>query len=135
MVVDDEFGDVITALDKRRMARVLTNLLTNAEKYGDGAVAVRLDADDDWVWIYVDDAGEGVPEEDRDRIFERFNRASAANRRGASTGVGLGLALVAEHVRLHGGRVWVEDAPGAGARFAVELPRIEIDQEQDQDLA
>ena len=136
MVVDEEFGDVIAALDKRRMARVLTNLLTNADKYGDGAVAVRLDADDDWVWIYVDDAGEGVPEEDRDRIFERFNRASAANRRGASTGVGLGLALVAEHVRLHGGRVWVEDAPGAGARFAVELPRIEIDpDEQAQDLA
>ncbi len=127
MVVDEEFGDVITALDKRRVARVLTNLLTNADKYGDGAVAVRIDADEDWVWIYVDDAGEGVPEEDRDRIFERFNRASAANRRGASTGVGLGLALVAEHVRLHGGRVWVEDAPGSGARFAVELPRVEID--------
>lgn len=129
MAVDEEFGDVITALDKRRVARVLTNLLTNAEKYGDGAVAVRIDADADWVWIYVDDAGEGVPEEDRDRIFERFNRAGAAHRRGASTGVGLGLALVAEHVRLHGGRVWVEDAPGSGARFAVELPRVEIDHE------
>ena len=50
--------------------------------------------------------------------------------------VGLGLALVAENVRLHGGRVWVEDAPGAGARFAVELPRVEIHHdEQDQDLA
>jgi two-component system sensor histidine kinase MtrB len=127
MVVDEEFGDVITALDKRRIARVLTNLLTNADKYGDGAVAVRIDADDDWVWIYVDDAGEGVPEEDRDRIFERFNRAGAAHRRGSSTGVGLGLALVAEHVRLHGGRVWVENAPDAGARFAVELPRVDIE--------
>ena len=135
MVVDEDFGDVITALDKRRMARVLTNLLTNADKYGDGAVAVRIDADPDWVWIYVDDRGEGVPEEDRERIFERFNRAAAAHRRGASTGVGLGLALVAEHVRLHGGRVWVEDAPGAGARFAVELPRIEIDHGDEGDLA
>ena len=130
MVVDREFGDVIIALDKRRVARVLTNLLQNADKYGDGAVAVRIDADADWVWMYVDDAGEGVPEEDRDRIFERFNRAGAANRRGASSGVGLGLALVAEHVRLHGGRVWVEDAPSVGARFAVELPRVEIDHEQ-----
>lgn len=132
MVVDEELGDVITALDKRRIARVLTNLLINADKYGDGAVAVRIDADDDWVWIYVDDAGEGVPEEDRDRIFERFNRASAAHRRGSSTGVGLGLALVAEHVRLHGGRVWVEDAPGSGARFAVEIPRVEIDHDQSE---
>ncbi|MCO8126777.1 HAMP domain-containing histidine kinase [Acidimicrobiia bacterium EGI L10123] len=127
MVLDEDFDDVVTALDKRRIARVLTNLLTNADKYGDGAVAVRIDADPDWVWIYVDDRGEGVPEEDRDRIFERFNRAGAAHRRGASTGVGLGLALVAEHVALHGGRVWVEDAPEAGARFAVELPRVEID--------
>ena len=136
MVVDEEFGDVITALDKRRVARVLTNLLSNADKYGDGAAAVRIDADADWVWIYVDDRGEGVPEEDRDRIFERFNRAAAAHRRGASTGVGLGLALVAEHVRLHGGRVWVEDAPGGGARFAVELPRIEIDHDElEDDLA
>ena len=136
MVVDEEFDDVITALDKRRMARVLTNLLSNADKYGDGAVAVRIDADDDWVWIYVDDRGEGVRDEDRERIFERFNRAAAAHRRGASTGVGLGLALVAEHVRLHGGRVWVEDAPSSGARFAVELPRVEIDHDDGEgDLA
>lgn len=133
MVVDEEFGDVITAFDKRRVARVLTNLLTNADKYGEGAVAVRIDADERWVWIYVDDAGEGVPEEDRERIFERFNRAAAAHRRGASTGVGLGLALVAEHVHLHGGRVWVEDAPGGGARFAVELPRIELEEDPAED--
>ncbi|HEX4903494.1 MAG TPA: sensor histidine kinase, partial [Acidimicrobiales bacterium] len=127
-------GAIITAIDKRRVARVLTNLLSNAEKYGDGAIGVTVTADEDHVRIYVDDAGEGVPPEDRDRIFERFNRAGAAGRRGASTGVGLGLALVAEHVGLHGGRVWVDDAPGGGARFAVELPRIELEQPE-EDLA
>jgi len=126
-VLDEELGAIITAIDKRRVARVLTNLLTNAEKYGDGAVGVCVTADEEHVRIYVDDAGEGVPVEDRERIFERFNRAGAAGRRGASTGVGLGLALVAEHVRLHGGRVWVEDAPGGGARFGVELPRVELE--------
>jgi len=135
-LLDEELGAIITAIDKRRVARVLTNLLGNAEKYGDGAVGVCVTADADHVRIYVDDAGEGVPVEDRERIFERFNRAGAAGRRGSSTGVGLGLALVDEHVRLHGGRVWVEDAPGGGARFAVELPRVELEEPTtDEDLA
>lgn len=130
--VPEEFGDIITAVDKRRLARVLANLLTNADKYGTGPVAVHLDADPDWVRIMVDDDGPGVPPEDRERIFERFNRAGAAHQRGAGTGVGLGLALVAEHVNLHGGRVWVDDAPTGGARFVVELPRIELDDEPEE---
>jgi len=135
-LLDEELGAIITAIDKRRVARVLTNLLSNAEKYGDGAVGVTVTADEEWVRIYVDDAGEGVPPEDRERIFERFNRAGAAGRRGSSTGVGLGLALVAEHVALHGGRVWVEDAPSGGARFAIELPRHELDEPPtEEDLA
>jgi signal transduction histidine kinase len=85
---------------------------------------VSLRQADDGVQIAVEDCGEGVPEEDRDLIFNRFNRGSVAGRRGRSDGVGLGLALVAEHVNLHGGRVWVEDRPDGqpGARFVVELP-------------
>ena len=130
VVVDEEFGDVVTALDKRRIARVVSNLLSNADKYGDGPTRIVIGADADTVQIMVDDSGEGVPEEDRERIFERFNRATAANRRGIGTGVGLGLALVAEHVRLHGGDVRVDDAPGGGARFVVELPRIELEHEE-----
>ncbi|HEX2562726.1 MAG TPA: ATP-binding protein, partial [Acidimicrobiales bacterium] len=66
----------------------------------------------------------GVPDEDRESIFYRFNRGSLAGRRLDVDGVGLGLALVAEHVRLHGGSVWVEDrADGEkGSRFVIELP-------------
>lgn len=128
--VDEEFGDIIGALDKRRIARVVANLLSNAAKYGNGPTRIVLGADDDVVRIMVDDSGEGVPVEDRDRIFERFNRATAANRRGTGTGVGLGLALVAEHVRLHGGEVAVDDAPGGGARFIVTLPRVEVHHEE-----
>ncbi len=127
--VDPEFHDVITALDKRRIARVLANLLNNAEKYGGGPTRVVLDADAESVRIMVDDAGPGVAREDRDRIFERFNRAGAAHRRGVGTGVGLGLALVAEHVRLHGGTVAVEDSPDGGARFVITLARVELDHE------
>ena len=126
----EDFDDVITALDKRRIARVIANLLTNASKYGDGPTQVFLDGDAGFVRINVDDSGEGVPKEDRERIFERFNRAGAANRRGTGTGVGLGLALVAEHVRLHGGDVAVDDAPSGGARFVVTLPRIELEHDE-----
>ena len=74
--------------------------------------------------IAVEDRGAGVPEEDRGVIFDRFSRGGAAGRRGSSEGVGLGLALVAEHVNLHGGRVWVEERSDGeeGARFVVQLP-------------
>jgi two-component system, OmpR family, sensor histidine kinase MtrB len=68
----------------------------------------------------------GVPDDEHEVIFDRFARGGGAGRRGSGEGVGLGLALVAEHVRLHGGRVWVEDRPDgkAGARFVVELPVV-----------
>jgi signal transduction histidine kinase len=71
----------------------------------------------------VEDRGPGLggPTE-RARVFERFYRGNSAGRRGAGTGSGLGLALVAEHVRLNGGSVWAEEAEGGGARFVVELP-------------
>ena len=70
----------------------------------------------------IDDAGPGVPTSERDRIFERFYRGPAAGRRADSSGTGLGLALAAEHVSAHRGRIWVEDAPEEGARFCFELP-------------
>ncbi len=77
------------------------------------------------VRIEVVDAGPGVADDEKERIFERFTRGTAQLARSAPKGTGLGLSLVAEHVRLHGGRAWVEDAdpggPGSGARFVVEL--------------
>jgi K+-sensing histidine kinase KdpD len=87
----------------------------------------------------VEDEGPGVAEGDRDRIFERFARATdAAGRRGSGEGVGLGLALVKEHINLHGGRVWVEDGTGGvGARFVFELPTVTpepVDEEPLEDL-
>ena len=66
--------------------------------------------------------GPGVPAAERHHLFERFYRGSRAGQRASSEGTGLGLSLVAEHVRLHGGAVWIEDAPGRGSRFVVELP-------------
>ena len=117
--------------DKRRMSRVLANLLDNAARYGGGATSVRvsLDGGPDAVQIIVEDNGPGIAEEDRERVFDRFARGSTeAGRRGTGEGVGLGLALVKEHVNLHGGRVWVEDRDdGSGARVIVELPVLMTD--------
>jgi signal transduction histidine kinase len=117
-------GAVVPA-DKRRLMRVIANLLENAEKYAGGATAVTLTTGEDGrIAIAVADNGPGIPEPQRAVIFDRFARGSTAGRRGSSAGVGLGLALVEEHVRLHGGRVWVEEVDDAdhGARFVVELP-------------
>ena len=122
--LDAELAGVVVPADKRRIVRVLANLIDNATKYGGGATSVSLRQVEDGVQIAVEDRGEGVPEEDREVIFGRFSRGGAAGRRGTSDGVGLGLALVAEHVNLHGGRVWVEDRTDGepGARFVLELP-------------
>jgi len=113
----------IVLADKRRLERVVANLIENAAAYGGGATGVAVERVNGAVRIVVDDAGDGVPIAERDKVFDRFFRGSAAGRRGAGGGSGLGLSLVAEHVRLHGGTVWVEDGPGGhGARFVVELP-------------
>ncbi|MFZ6006000.1 MAG: ATP-binding protein [Actinomycetota bacterium] len=122
--VDADLAGLVVQADKRRIVRVIANLLDNAAKYGDGATSVALRRVDGGVQIAVEDRGPGVPEENRSLIFDRFSRGSVAGSRGASDGVGLGLALVAEHVNLHGGMVWVEPrADGAeGARFVVQLP-------------
>jgi signal transduction histidine kinase len=136
---DAALDGVVVSCDKRRLMRILANFVDNAAKYADGATAVfveRHDPDGDetdpaldggpTVRIAVEDEGPGVPEAERTRIFDRFNRGDQGGSRGTDMGVGLGLALAAEHARLQGGRVWVEDRHdgGQGARFVVELPLL-----------
>ena len=125
--------DVVLMADKRRLGRVVSNLLENAAKYGDGEVRVSVGRIDGLVQLGVEDNGPGVVPEERRLIFDRFHRGRAGGRRGRDSGSGLGLALVAEHVGLHGGRVWVEDRSGGstGARFVVELPVGVADDEID----
>ena len=122
--IDSDLAGVVVRADKRRLSRVIANLLDNAAKYGEGATRVELRKRGDAVQIAVEDDGPGVSAEDREAIFFRFNRGTSAGHRRGIDGVGLGLALVAEHVRLHGGSVWVEErADGQhGARFVIELP-------------
>jgi signal transduction histidine kinase len=105
--------------DKRRLERVIANLVENAEDHAGGCKGVGVEAGGLGVVITVDDSGPGIPAEDRDRIFERFGRGETSNR---SRGVGLGLAIVARHVQWHHGTIQVTERPGGGARFTVELP-------------
>jgi signal transduction histidine kinase len=111
----------VVVADRRRLDRVVANLLDNADDHAGGPVRVAVLTRDGCARVEVDDAGPGVSEAMREQVFERFTRATSG-RRADGTGSGLGLALVAQHVRRHGGRAWVEDRPGGGARFVVELP-------------
>jgi signal transduction histidine kinase len=124
---EPEIGEVTVRVDKRRFGRVIANLLDNAERYAGGATAITIERINDRLRISVEDRGNGVPFEERDIIFDRFSRGAEGGNRSNDSGVGLGLALVDEHVRLHGGRVWVDDRFDGeiGARFVVELPMVE----------
>jgi signal transduction histidine kinase len=114
--------EAVVEADKRRLEQVIGNLVSNAQLHGQGIDRVLVEVSDGRARVIIEDRGPGVPPEERERIFERFYRGRTTGR--ASGGVGLGLALVAEHVGLHGGRVWAEDRGGGrtGARFVVELP-------------
>jgi signal transduction histidine kinase len=121
-IADDLNGSRVL-VDKRRLERVLVNLLANAETHGHGLHSVVVMRRDDSLRIEVADSGPGVRPSERDAVFDRFFRGAVAGRRASGSGSGLGLSLVAEQVNLHGGRVWVEEVvPSGGARFVVELP-------------
>jgi two-component system, OmpR family, sensor histidine kinase MtrB len=138
IMYDEDVSETIVNVDKRRFGRVIANLLDNAQKYAGGATRVQVitapeeepadgatgDGAGPRVRIAVEDEGNGVADEERQIIFDRFSRGSEGGNRASDSGVGLGLALVEEHVKLHGGRVWVEDRPDglSGARFVIELP-------------
>lgn len=108
--------------DRRRLDRIVGNLLDNADSHGGGAVLVGIGRGPYGARLHVDDAGPGVAPALREEIFERFARGDAGDRRDDGGGSGLGLALVARHVRDHDGRVHITDRPGGGARVVVDLP-------------
>ncbi len=110
-------------VERRRLEQILANLVRNAGEHAGGATRVAVAADPRTVRIEVDDDGPGVPEHLREQVFERFARGAPAVRTGDDHGAGLGLALVAEHARRMGASVRVDQAPGGGARFIVELQR------------
>jgi PAS domain S-box-containing protein len=109
-------------VDPEMWAKIVLNLLSNALKFTfDGAITVRVAADDGWVATTVTDTGVGIADEDQERLFERFHRVGGAVSR-SHEGSGIGLALVAELTQLLGGEVSVHSVPGDGTAFTVRLP-------------
>lgn len=129
IIHDDHSEEAIVEIDKRRIAQVIRNLCENADKYADGVTQVRLNIDGDDIRIELEDEGPGVPADERELIFERFARGSEGGRRGSGTGVGLGLSLVTEHLRLHKGTIHVTDRVDGlnGARFVISLPDVVVE--------
>ncbi|MCA1726083.1 MAG: HAMP domain-containing histidine kinase [Actinobacteria bacterium] len=104
------------------LRRVITNLIDNAHAHGRPPVRVVVRREGSEVIVSVLDSGDGIPEDQRRRVFELFTKLDPERPR---PGIGLGLAVVPGLVASWGGRVWVADAPEGGAAFHVALPRLE----------
>lgn len=118
--VDPNVGDVTA--DERKVRQVLFNLLSNAIKFTPqgGRIEVGALRQEREVHISVKDSGVGIAAEDQSRIFEKFEQTTTGRRQEASTG--LGLTLAKSFIELHGGRIWVDSAPGLGSTFTFTLP-------------
>jgi two-component system sensor histidine kinase MtrB len=115
-------SDTEVLIDVRRLTQVFDNLVRNATLYAGGIAAIRIDVSSDHVDVHFDDAGIGVPGDDRERIFEPFERG---HQHSGVSGSGLGLAITAEHARIMGGDVTLTTSPEGGARFTLQLRRQE----------
>lgn len=115
--------NLVVPIDTAAIQQIMLNLLDNAAKYGPMGqrVVVGLALFGHHARLWVDDEGPGVPMRERERVFEAFYR-SRRDLQSHTTGSGIGLAVVRELAVLHGGRAYIEDAPGTGARVVVEFP-------------
>lgn len=112
--------DVVGTWDKFRIEQVVTNLLTNAARYGSGhPIEVKVSKEQGSAKICVKDFGIGIASEDKEKIFQRFERASHVNE---IKGLGLGLYIVKEILNMHQGSIEVESELGKGSEFIVRLP-------------
>jgi signal transduction histidine kinase len=107
--------------DERKVKQILYNLLSNAVKFtpDGGAVEVSAARDGDAIRVSVRDTGIGIAPDDQARVFEEFRQVGRERSR---EGTGLGLTLTRRFVELHGGRIWLESAPGSGSTFSFTLP-------------
>lgn len=114
-------GPLVMAVDAPKVERIVENLLVNAAKHTPPGtrIWIRLLPRRDGIVVAVEDEGAGIPDAERDAIFELFRRGPGTPEH--SPGAGVGLTVVARFAELHGGRAWVEDRPGGGASFRVFL--------------
>ena len=126
LVVDTDGVSEPIAVDPEMVTKMLSNLLTNAIKFTrQGSIAVRLAEGEQEVRLTVSDTGAGMPAEELPRIFERFYQAPVSGAR-SSEGAGIGLSLVSDLARAHGGEVSARSEVGKGSEFTIRLPRTPI---------
>ncbi|NUS87094.1 MAG: sensor histidine kinase, partial [Streptomyces sp.] len=104
-----------------QLSRLLTNLTDNARRHARATVSVGVAVRDGMVELSVDDDGPGIPEADRERVFERFTRLDDARAR-QDGGTGLGLAIAKDIAHAHGGTLTLHTSPRGGARVLLRLP-------------
>jgi signal transduction histidine kinase len=121
-VLVDVSGELEAEADPHAFDRIITNLITNAFRYGDPPVYVRADCTDRQFRVTVEDRGRGVPAEFVPDLFERFSRSESSRTR--VSGSGLGLAIARSYARAHGGDLRYEPAHPQGARFELVLPAL-----------
>ena len=128
--------NITVEVDRMALRQILINLVDNALKYGPAGQRITIGAAlfDDVARLWVDDEGTGIPPEERSRIFESFYRLPR-DIDSRVTGSGIGLAVVRELARLHGGDAWAEDAPGRGARIVVQFPDAYVRSDHAADFA
>jgi signal transduction histidine kinase len=115
--VDDELE---AEADPNAFDRIVTNLITNAFRYGEPPVIVRARRSDNHFYVVVEDRGHGVSPDFVPSLFERFSRSEGARARAGGTG--LGLAIARSYARAHGGDLLYHEAEPHGARFELLLP-------------
>lgn len=112
--------DLHTSLDESLFQRVLANLLDNAFRYGQGIIEMRLGRSETGFRLTVRDHGDGLPEAELERIFERFYRSGATS--GKPHGMGIGLHSARRAMQMHGGRIFAQNAEGGGLEIVMEWP-------------
>jgi signal transduction histidine kinase len=128
--------NITVEVDRMALRQILINLVDNALKYGPAGQRITVGAAlfDDVARLWVDDEGDGIPVEERARVFDSFYRLPR-DLESRVTGSGIGLAVVRELARLHGGDAWAEAAPGRGARIVVEFPDAYVRSREAGDFA
>ena len=108
--------------DRELLRQAIMNLLSNASKYSPPNTNISLDiwVDENDLRITVTDEGPGIPQDERDNVFEPYSQLNNLD----VPGNGMGLAIVRQNVELHHGKVWVEDGVGGGTSFAIWLPSL-----------
>jgi len=121
LVKEWESAPVKILADRDKLTEILVNLITNASKYtpAGGKVGIQIKTSPDEIRFEIWDTGPGISDEDKDKIFDKYERIKQRD----SEGAGLGLAITKELVVLHCGEIWVESEPGKGSRFIFTFPQ------------